>query len=355
MSLILQIFGAAFLLLIGLLIVGGLVVRSKIRSFARNLEQTMGGLSKVITASGPPSRLHLTNMARADWADERAVEGQTEPLPGLGFTLVGDYQAEEVSGFGLEAWVNPKESVYAVVYEHPKAGVWIDFVTRYLDGTRVTYANSTQGAGVDHAPGHDVQRFPGLDAASLYEKFLEGRADKPREPVSRQEFVALFEKAYADEMDWRNSRGGVTEEEIRAIAKLSGEPYDENVIQVTRRMAEEHAMTQLDEALRERFLKQTPMAASEWEGVRDRVVVIHDRMTPSYFSLVLSNLLEDETFPELDGSPEAAPRKVFAELNSSLADDRKFKKLGSIREPVEADVYASPEYTDDYDDEDEDD
>jgi hypothetical protein len=167
--------------------------------------------------------------------------------------------------------------------------------------------------------------------------------------------VVVFEKAYADEMDWRNSRGGVTEEEIRAIAKLSGKPYDENVIQATRRMAEEHAMTQLDEALRERFLKQTSMAASDWEDVRDRVVVIHDRMTPSYFSMMLSNLLEEETFPELDGSPEAAPRKVFAELNSSLADDRKFKKLGSIREPLEADVYASPDYTDDYDDEDEDD
>src|SRR5256885_858928 len=103
MSLILQIFGAAFLLLIGLLIVGGLVVRSKIRSFARELERTMGGLSQEITAAGPPSRLHLTNMARADWANERAVEEQTAPLPGLGFALVGAYQVEEVPGFGLEA------------------------------------------------------------------------------------------------------------------------------------------------------------------------------------------------------------------------------------------------------------
>lgn len=354
MAVILQIFGAAFLLLILFLAIGALVIRSKVRRFARNMEQTLGGFTKTMAAASTPSRIQLLRMAQPDWVEEEDVEDQRAPLPELGFQLVGAYQVEELDDLALEAWVNKSKSVTAVIYEHPSSGVWTDFVTRYLDGGRVTFTNGSRGGGVEHAPGHELQRFTDLVPKELFRKFLFGRPLKSMEPVDPESFAASFEKAYADEMDWRNSRGGVTEDEIRAIAQLSGETYDETTIKAARKLAEEHAMEQLQDAVLERFLKQTTMSAFEWEDVRDRTVVVHDRMSPHYFAEFLSNLLDDETHPEIDGTPETAPRRMFESLNEGFAEEGKFKMLGTVNEPVVADVYASP-HRPDHDEDDDDD
>jgi hypothetical protein len=338
MSIVLQILGAIFLLLIIFLVVVVLFVRSKLKNLARTLE----GMTKTLAASGTPARIHLTEMAIPDWENEEAVEAITRELPGLGFERVWTYQVQEIPGLALQAWINPGSATTAIVYEHPVAEVWLDFVTRYQDGTRVTFANTSAGEGVDHAPGHDVQRHPGLEPRELYEKFLAHRpADKPMEPVSAVTFAAVFQKAYADEMDWRNSRGGATPEEIRAIADLSGGGYSEEILAATSRMAEQRASAQLEESLRERFLTESGISAAEWERVRDRVLVVHDRMDREFLEAAIEGLSPsgDGAGPLLGGTP----RQAFAALNAGLPAEKRFTRLGGVREPVEADVYAAPE------------
>jgi hypothetical protein len=43
-------------------------------------------------------------------------------------------------------------------------------------------------------------------------------------------FASKFETAYAEDMDWRARRGGVTKEEVRRQAAEDGKPYSEEVI-----------------------------------------------------------------------------------------------------------------------------
>src|SRR5262249_1624139 len=139
--------------------------------------------------------------------------------------------------------------------------------------------NTAAGAGVDHMPGHTVERLPGLDAAALYQRFL---AERPKKPMIRPiaaEFPAAFEKVYADEMDWRNGRGGPTEEEVRAVAGASGEECDDWVVDATRAMLGQQALQELEKALRRRFREQSGMPREEWDRVRRRLVVVHDRLT----------------------------------------------------------------------------
>src|SRR5262249_12457554 len=185
----------------------------------------------------------------------------TKPLPKLGFTEAGTYQAQEVEGLGLQAWVNPPKGVTAIVYEHPQAGVWIDLVTHYEDGTRCTYANTAQGGGVEHSPGPSVDRSPNISTGKMYQKPRAGRPNKPLKPITADEFVAVFEKAYADEMDWRNSRGGPSEQEIRNVAALMGETYTDEQVSAVRQQLEFKALTDLREALRERFLTESNIPA----------------------------------------------------------------------------------------------
>jgi hypothetical protein len=344
MAIVLQVLGAIFLVLILFLAVAVLTIRAKLRNLARNLE----GMTASLASSVTPARIHLRPMAAPSWEDEAAVAAQTRPLPEFGFSKAGAFQVEEIPGLSLQAWVNPRSAVTAVVYEHPTAGVWTDMVTRYQDGTRATFANTQRGEGVDHAPGHTVERFPGLGSRELYERFLADRPDRPTVTPSAETFAEAFEKAYADEMDWRNSRGGATEEEIRRIASLSGETYDEEIIQATRRMAEARAMGQLDESIRERFLAETPLSASEWEGVRNFIVIVHDRMSQDAFTNAMRQCLvedddwDDDAIPQVDGSPERSPRRLFEAWNAGRAERKRCRKVGSVQEPVAADVYVAP-------------
>jgi hypothetical protein len=345
MTIVLQVLGVMFLLLILFVVFVVLVIRAKLRGFARNLE----GFASSMTAAQTPARIHLRPMAAPSWEDAEAIESQAAPLPDLGFTKAGDYQVEEIPGLSLEAWVNPDKAVTAVVYEHPVAGVWTDMVTRYEDGSRATFANTAQGGGVDHAPGHTVERFAGIGSKELYHRHLAQRPDRPVVVPTAEGFLERFETAYADEMDWRNSRGGTTEAEIREIARLAGQTYDENVIAATRQMAQARAMVQLDEAIRERFLKETTLPASEWEGLRDRVFAVHDRMTQEAFEEAVNFHLEfggeedEEGVPQIDGSSEGSPRRLFARLNAEKPEAKRCRKLGEVTQPVAADVYAAPE------------
>src|SRR5262245_364402 len=295
MATVLQILGLILLVIVAALLLIVVLIWWKVRSVFRNLKGTLEGLQKSLAPT--PSRLHLNRMAAPSWEDSDAIEEFTKPLPKLGFTEAGTYQTVEDEGLGLQAWVNPSKGVTAVVYEHPQAGVWIDLVTHYEDGTRCTYANTAQGGGVEHSPGHIVERFPNMSTEEMYQKLLAERPNKPLKPITADEFVAVFEKAYADEMDWRNSRGGPSEQEIRNGAALMGETYTDEQVSAVREQLERNALNDLGTALRERFLTESQMPAAAWERVRDRLVIIHDRLTPELLDSSLEDWLDEDAPP----------------------------------------------------------
>ena len=336
MSLLLQIFGVIFLLIILFGVVAILMIRAKLRGFKKILE----GLSKMM--AGPP-RITLIPLAAPSWANPAETVPLVESLKSLGFEKVGNYQVQEIVGMEMEVWMNFAKSVTSVIYERPNVGIWLDLWTHFQDGTRMTFANPHIGKELKHAPGHDCRLFPGMDTRELVEKFLAERPDKPAKPVSAETFVSVFEQVYAEEQDWRNRRGGASVEEIRAIGMRNGETYDEDVIQATHEFAERHALEELDETIRERFLEQTKMSAVEWERVRDRVIVIHDKMNSEVFEDVVGPWVDDEAFPDLSAIESVAPRQFFDKINESLPANRRFIRLGTVSSPVEADIYAVPE------------
>ena len=337
MNIVLQVLGVIFLLIIVFVVVIVLTIRSKIRGFVKNLE----GLSKTLALV--PSRIKLRPLAAASWLNEESIAPIVEALQSLGFEKVGDYQIAEVERLNLQAWQIPSRSINAVIYERPPMGQWVDLYTHFEDETRFTYSNGTLGAGFEHAPGHDIKRFPGMDVRELFEKFVAERPDRPAKQISADSFADVFEKVYADEQDWRNSQGGASEAEIRAIGMSSGNAYDDDVIEATHTMVERHALEELDEAIRGRFLEETKMTASEWERVRDRVVMIHDRMNAEVFEEVVGPWVDDESLPGLDDISGETARRVFTTMNESLPKGRRFKRLGTVSSPLEADIYAVPD------------
>lgn len=77
----------------------------------------------------------------------------------------------------------------------------------------------------------------------------------------------------------------------------------------------------LHQQLQENFLTKTSLSSQEWEQIRDRVVFVHDEMDESE--------LRELGFSEM--APEGSARERVKGLATFL---------GSLQQPVEADVYV---------------
>jgi hypothetical protein len=193
-------------------------------------------VGKATGGGGTPRRIHVRRDDAAALADPSAMDALATPLLAQGFEDGGIWVIQELH-LAMRVVAKPEAHLYGVVYDrHPKAGVWIDLVTLYEDGTTVTCSNLAQPSSLDEMPGHGKIPAPGADALTTYRTMLEKRPKKPMTAVRASEVPARFEEAYAREMDWRDSRGGPTADEIRRIAAASGRTVTDEQVRMTREL-----------------------------------------------------------------------------------------------------------------------
>lgn len=335
MALFFQIIGVLCCLLLLLVFAGVLLVRYKLRRLFTTLHNATEAWQPV------PARLHLERQDTEQWQDRARVEEQLAPLRAAGFEDAGHFLAPQLQGLRLQGLVSSRHRLFAAVYEHPSAGVFTDLVARYADGTTLTYGNLANTPELDQRPGHGKVRCPGAAPGEMLERIMAERPDRPVTEVSPGEFAGFFERAYADEMDWRNSRGGPTAEEVRAVARASGEQVSEEVLEMTRHQLAMQALGGLEEGIRERFLASGAISEAEWDEVEHRVLVVHDRLTMAH----AEELLEEEGETPETAVPTAGktPREWFAARVARLPADRTYRLLGRVTEPVPADLYLAPD------------
>ncbi len=374
-TLLIGFFGA--LLFFVLLLVGGYFgVKFWFRwKFGKILEQMKNLGGAMAGAMVPPMRLTFHRDDDLNWADEEALNRDTAFLLAEGFQQVGDFEGEETS-VSMRAFVHTENHIWAAIQSVYGMKQWTDLVTRYADGTSWTFANLADH-GMDCPPWRTANYLPDSPIHDLLERCL---ADRPQGkamlPASAGDFPQVVSDAYAREMDWRMERGGVTVEEIeRTLARdnQTAEPQSIRMIQFGWTQA---ISTFLDEQCRERFLEDRGVSAREWEEVRDRVLVIHDRTPANVLFDLLPGAEDDDESPQEDlwsGAEDDdadepprlqalrkriavdGPRTVFAELNAGLPEARRSRKLGQVTvEAVTADLYVQPEWEDDFDDDDDD-
>lgn len=332
----LQVLGAIFLLLIVTIVLGVLFVRWKIRSMLHRVEQSLE------TILQPPT-IRLEPSTTIAWEEPETIEQGRSTLSGLGYHDAGQFVIAGITGLKLWAFVNPSEPAYAVLYEHPVVGCWVDLVTRYQDGTSITYSSAPQGGELDQPPGHGKEFYPEAEIEELHQRFLEGRPQKPTRTHTATQFTEVFEQAYAEEMAWRNARGGPTEREIRAIAERTEIDLADEEIDEAREAMAWQAIEALDQTILERFLATTRISAADWEDARDFVVVVHDQLPKDALLDRLEEWLEPEDLERLatENWGFASSRASFARFNGNLPTSARFVKLGRVETPIEADIYRA--------------
>ena len=86
-----------------------------------------------------PDHIFLLRVTEPKWRNLQPREATDRQLGAVGFIEAGAYVVREMPELTIALYAHPADSAYAVVYDHPLSGLWAEFVTRYDDGTLVTY------------------------------------------------------------------------------------------------------------------------------------------------------------------------------------------------------------------------
>lgn len=168
-----------------------------------------------------PDAIHLERATPQAWNKAATVRSVLDPLVARGFADAGVYTAREMPGLVIELLASARDNFYAAVYEHPRAGVWLELFSRFQDGTSVTYSTA-RPHGIAPRPGHPCTHLPGLPSLQLLERALAQRPKQPLETAYPDQAVSLFENAYAESIAYRKgvgvSRGEVVKTAMRRAA-----------------------------------------------------------------------------------------------------------------------------------------
>jgi len=163
-----------------------------------------------------PDQIKLSQQPGHQWKDAAAVSRLVVPLLKRGFTDLGPYSVDVMPHVTLRFLVNPAVSIYACVYEHAKAGIWLDLVSRYDDGSGATFT-TVRPTGLDPNPRETVVHAPGASSDTLYGRMLVERPQRPLVRLDAGEVIRLFEAVYTEQTLWRKTRG-VSAREVGKVA-----------------------------------------------------------------------------------------------------------------------------------------
>lgn len=167
-------------------------------------------------------------------------------LDACGLKRIGTYRIDPLNVIA-SAFSNPGEHICCVIYHHPAVGCFVDMVCKSTSGKSFTATNAPTGGALDHREGQEKHYDKTLAIPALFELAKSRRPEGPYDDYTAENFISKFETAYAEDMDWRARRGGVTKEEVRRQAAESGKPYSEATIdEATRRVNQKFAESRTD-------------------------------------------------------------------------------------------------------------
>jgi len=199
--------------------IGALVVVTLFQPVLKILIALVAG--KQIGASAlarQPDRITLQRASATAWKNGDARRQAASALEARGFEDVGIYSIPELPGILVQLLAHGGDGVYAAVYEHPQAGSWFDLVTKFQDGTSLTYSTSAPTA-LKPRPGHASVNMRGAQPAAVLDKMLAMRPQKPNAGASFGMAVSVFETAYAEGVAYRKQVGISTREVVKTATR----------------------------------------------------------------------------------------------------------------------------------------
>ena len=323
-------------------------------------------IARMAIAGGiTPFRIHLERPNEIAWHDEKGLERATRHIEGVGYQRVGEFTVRELEAVRLRAFWHPETQGFLALYDHDDAGLFADLFHEFDDGTSVTISTAPE-SGMDH-PSHAPNFRLGLDvreagvARALHERLAHEAIGKDALGFGVDDFEQAFTEAYAQEMDWRIARGGVTKAEIERIAAIQGmEPPSASQVEAIHEMWRAAIGGFIEEEATRAWLAEASISGLEWERLRPRIQVVHDYCEPDELvdllgwsiALAEADPNDDEA---LDRAHAAAverltevmqrgvPRDAFARAQELVPEKRRYERLAALDSPWPAEIWAGPQ------------
>ncbi|MCP4113446.1 MAG: hypothetical protein GY749_49280 [Desulfobacteraceae bacterium] len=349
MGIFFKILGIIFAVIIVILLSAGIYIWLK----WRNLKKFMADTFDADIQASTPSRIHLNEDLQPDWLNSDDIREELAMFESSGFSIAGAYRIKEMPAISLMGMINESESMMAVLYKHEDIGYWTDFAIEYADGRELTVSNAPMGGELETRPGAEKIFAKDKSLSELLEIAKSKKQDGPYAEITKENFRDNFEASYAKDMAWRNERGGASKKEILRVAENMGMDISEDDLETAYDELQENDLDRFHEECIEQFSKETTMSVAEWEEYRDYVFIVTDKIeSKSYFLDYLEGFFDfsDEQYSQYEKlfKSKETSKEFFEIINNSLSKELRAKKIGSVSEPVEADIYIAPPETDDY-------
>lgn len=181
-----------------------------------------GALADVGKTALAKSVDHLTLVpdSASSWKDAAIETHYVRPLRDAGFVSVGPFSVQQMPGVRLHMLVHPGDRVQANVYEHPRAGGWLELVCRYEDGKAFTVTD-LPSRGIDTPPWITTRRVePKTPVTAMLRCLMEERRSTGLDSTTPANAREQFEQGYARCMDWKKNKGVSANEVARQIPRF---------------------------------------------------------------------------------------------------------------------------------------
>ena len=334
-------FGVVVLIVLVLVVIAAMILWAKFKKMLKEFAEEVGKFAD--NSEGNPQRVTLVECDDPVWKDADGAEHATKAFEQRGLKCVANFKVNEFPKLSMRAFVKGDEGLLGIIYEMEPVGQWLDLCKHYANDSSLTITNSVVGEGLKQRENHRKVRSEGASADELINILKEHDLGDEADMLdgSLEAFKHVFEKAYADEMDWRNAMGGPDEDEIRAVAVGSGIDASDEAVELTRALKQRQACEGLNIALSERYRSKQSLNETSWRELSERIVFVHDKLPEE----LLSDLFEDhkiELPPDTDIAEilnYRSARQTFECVNNRLKTDERFRKIDTLEEPLPTDVY----------------
>jgi hypothetical protein len=209
------------MIFISVLVLVWILIKMAPRLLVRQVARViLGALGKQALAK-VPDQITLSRVDAPQWTDATAIQQQAAPLVRAGFNDMGTYSIDKMPGVLMCILFQPQTFVSAQICEHPKAGSWIEFATRYNDGSS-DFLTTLPDQGITPPPFvRTVRGDKSTPAETLYQQHLRQRKSSGIKPVNPNDVGHEFEEAYLRYLVWKNNRGLKPEEVAQLVQKYA--------------------------------------------------------------------------------------------------------------------------------------
>ena len=325
---------ALFFQIIGSIVAAVVVIILAIYMFFRI--KFKGVMDMVDSDSPAPLVVHLNESYDSQWLKEPKAEALNKALRSLGFVRDKTYDVIELTGVKLLAYF--KDGTSAILYTHPVAGLFVDFVYLGAEGENITVSNVMSGSEIDKRPDCKKIYLPEAGVDELWQRMkteCEGLSESDINPENFREF---FEAECQKDAAFIANKGGVTRAEFMRVLR-------NNPVELS------------DQKIEEAFLETKLQELEQWHEAVFSAHDLEDYEQEATFFIVPENahargflqyLADYDVIPEEAVAPlgdkyqnTPAPQ-LFAEINKGFSEKLRATHVTSVELPLKATVFSKP-------------